>query len=205
MAFLSQAEKDRIAEAIRAAERKTSGELVTVIAQASDEYRYIPMLWASLVALVLPAVLYFANLGWNLGDVYMAQIGVFVVLALGVQWSPIKMRLIPKSVKHRRASRFAREQFFEHNVHRTRDRTGVLLFVSVAEHYVEIIADAGIDDKVAGDAWQGIVGDFVGAVKAGRIADGFGGAVTACGALLAEHFPRAADDTDELPNHLFEI
>ena len=205
MAFLSQAEKDRIAEAIRAAELKTSGELVTVIAQASDEYRYIPMLWASLVALVLPAVLYFANLGWNLGDVYMAQIGVFVVLALGVQWSPIKMRLIPKSVKHRRASRFAREQFFEHNVHRTRDRTGVLLFVSVAEHYVEIIADAGIDEKVAGDAWQGIVADFVGAVKAGRIADGFSGAVNACGALLAEHFPRAADDTDELPNHLFEI
>ncbi len=80
-----------------------------------------------------------------------------------------------------------------------------MLFVSVAERYVEIIADAGIDAKVADDAWGGIVEGFVAEVKAGRIADGFISAIEGCGILLAEHFPRAADDVDELPNHLFEI
>ena len=110
------------------------------------------------------------------------------------------MALVPNSMKRRRASQLAREQFFEQRLHMTRARTGVLIFVSVAEHYVEIIADEGINALVPPGTWDKAVADFVEQVRAGRIAEGFLAVVEVVGARLAEHFPRPADDRDELPN-----
>lgn len=211
MVFLSESEKNRIADTIRDVEKNTSGEIVTVIAHASDEYDYIPILWASFAALLLPWVLLVVGYVWDvpilgaLDVVYPVQIVTFIILILAFRWSPLKMRLIPNSIKSKRAARLSREQFFKHGLHQTRERTGVLVFVSVAERYVEIIADTGINDKVANDAWDIIVNEFVRDVKLGKIADGFVNAVNACGKLLAVDFPRPDGDLDELPNHLIEI
>jgi putative membrane protein len=88
---------------------------------------------------------------------------------------------------------------------RTRGRTGILLFVSIAERYVEILADRGIDEKVPPGTWKEIVAAFTRQVREGKIADGFVGALTACGALLVSRFPRAADDQNELPDVLIEL
>lgn len=205
MAFLDQADKDRIAEAIRQAELKTSGELVTVIAVASDGYHFIPLLWASLVALLVPGLLWMSGSGLGVLRIYELQLATFLVLCLLFRWTPLKMRLVPKTVKHRRASRLAHEQFHVQGLHLTRDRTGILLFVSVAEHYVEIIADQGINARVAPGSWDGIIKEFIKHVRQGRISDGFLSAVHSCGAILEAHFPRPADDTKELPNHLVEL
>ena len=81
----------------------------------------------------------------------------------------------------------------------------MLLFVSVAERYVEIIADKGINDKVTQSAWDDIVVGFTKRVKAKEIPEGFLSAISACGKLLAESFPRPEGDVDELPNRLIEI
>jgi putative membrane protein len=205
MSFLSDADKLRIAEAVREAEMKTSGELVTVIAHSADTYLYIPILWASLASLMLPAIVWLLPVDLQFLLLYALQLATFLGLALLFRWNPLKMRLIPKSVKHRRAGRLAREQFFVRNLHLTRQRTGVLLFVSVAERYVEIIADKGINDIVERNAWDDIVSDFNKRVKAKEIPEGFLSAISACGELLAENFPRPEDDVDELPNRLIEI
>ena len=138
-------------------------------------------------------------------DVYALQLAVFVGFGLLFRWQPLKMRLIPKSVKRRRAARVARQQFLEQGVHRTEGRTGILIFVSVAEHYVEVLADSGINEKVEAGAWDSLVTAFVAKVKAGQVADGFLEAIATCDAVLAEHFPRPQGDKDELPNHLIEI
>ena len=205
MTFLSEVDKRRIAEAIRKVEATTSGELVTVIARAADQYLYIPLLWASVIALAVPGVIWYVKPEVRFVVLYSAQLGSFLGLALLFRWTPLKMRLIPKWVKHHRASRLAREQFFVHGLHMTRERTGVLLFVSVAERYVEVIADRGINDKVKADAWKEIVAEFVKRVKRGEIAEGFLVAIAACGQPLAAHFPRPEDDRNELPNRLIEI
>ncbi len=205
MAFLTQREKQHIAAAIAAAERKTQGELVTVITPCSDAYRHIPFLWAALLALLVPGVLsVFENpLPGDLA--YLAQICTFLGAAALFNWLPLKMCLIPADVKRLRAHRLAREQFFLQKLHMTRERTGVLLFVSVAERYVEIIADQGINDKVAPDAWQSIVTGFIGRVRQRQIAEGFLTAIAACGELLAQHFPATDDNRNELPNRLVEL
>ena len=218
--FLTESEKQRISTAIRKVESRTSGELVTVIVRSSDAYRYIPLLWASLIALSLPALVYllWLWLGWlgehanwgqehpyNMAYLHVIQIAIFVLLVPLFLWQPLKMRLIPRSVKHLRASRFAYEQFFAQGLHLTKQRNGILIYVSVAERFVEILADKGINDRVEAGCWDKIVNRFIVEVREQRIADGFVSAIESCGEVLARHFPDTADDTDELPNHLVEI
>jgi putative membrane protein len=205
MAFLTEQDRQKIASAIIAAERTTSGELVAVVAQAADDYRDVLFLWPALAALVLPAILLTIEPGMSAWTLYLAQAAAFLVLALLAHLPPVRMALVPEATKRRSASRLAREQFLEQRLHLTRARTGVLLFVSVAEHYVEIIADEGIDAAVPPGTWDKAVADFVERVRAGRIAEGFLAAVEVVGTRLAEHFPRPPDDRDELPNRLIEL
>jgi len=205
MAFLSDAEKQKITEAIRDVESQTSSELVTVIAEASDDYYYIPTLWATIIALFVPTLLYIVGLFDGSDILIMAQLGSFIVLSLLFQWSGLKYKLIPKAVKYRRAARTAREQFFEQNLHLTQDRTGLLIFVSVGERYVEFLADAGINEKVAPEYWNIGVEGFLKSVKSGKAANGFVEAIKYCGTTLIEHFPATTDNKNELPDHLIEI
>lgn len=205
MTFLSASDKARIAAAIRQVERKTCGELVTVIAPAASGYELFPLLWAAAVALVAPALLLFLPSALSFPELYAGQLLIFFILAFALRLPALKMRLVPRAVKQARAARYAREQFYAQGLHRTREGTGVLIFVAVAERYVEILADHGIDARVAPDTWQHIVGEFVTAVRARRIAEGFLAAVAACGEILQRNFPADKDDTDELPNHLIEL
>jgi putative membrane protein len=204
MPFLTDDDRHRIARAIAQAEHRTSGELVAGVAKSAGDYRRVPLLWPALAALLLPAILLTVEPGMPAWTLYLVQAAVFLVLALLAQL-PVGMALVPDAIKQRRAGQLAREQFFERGLHLTRGRTGVLIFVSVAEHYVEILADGGIDALVPPGTWDKAVADFVERVRAGRIAEGFVAAIEVVGARLAEHFPRAPDDPDELPNHLIEI
>lgn len=203
MTFLTLDEKERIANAIRQAEQKTSGELVAVIAQASDAYSYIPLLWASLSALMLPGLL--TLLGLETDQLMLIQFVVFSVCAVLFRFTPLKIKVIPKYVRQQRARRAAREQFFLQGLHETEKRNGILLYVSVAEHYVELIADKGINDVVVTDTWSTLVNEFVDKVKAGKVGEGYIGAIEQCGVILQTYFPAHEKDINELPNRLVEV
>lgn len=205
MAFLNDEQKQQLRAAIRAAESKTSGEIVTVIAAASGRYYYYPTLWAALLAILAPLpvaglLVSFAPLG-----IVELQLLVFALLALALRWPPIKLRLVPRSVQREYCARRAREQFLAQDLHTTANRTGVLLYVSVAERHVELLADAGINEKVAPETWERIVREFTAEVKTGRVAEGFLAAIGAVGRELATHFPAAGVNPNELPDHLVEL
>lgn len=202
--ILSPDDRRVISEAVREAEQSTSGEIVTVIAAASDDYHYIPLLWAALMALITPMpLLLFSEL--TAQPTYMVQLAVFIICALALRHPALRHRVIPGPVKRRRAHRQAMEQFLAQNLHSTEGRTGVLIFASIAERYVEIIADQGINERIAPGFWDDVVAGMVGHLKAGRTADGFVQAITACGAALAEHFPPGERNDNELPDTLIEI
>lgn len=205
MVYLSDRDKDQIAAAIREAEAHTTGELVTVVAQAADSYLYIPMLWAALAALAVPVLAVSLNLSTDVLEVSLAQLGLFFLLALAGRWRPLRYRLVPTGVKKARAARLAREQFFARGVRESENRTGILIFVSVAERHVEILADSGISEKVDAAVWRDAVDSFVGHVKSGQVVDGFLSAIGQCGEVLVRHFPDSGVNPDELPNHLFEL
>jgi putative membrane protein len=203
--FLTDGDRQRIAGAIRAVEARTSAELVAVVAHEAESYHYIPTLWAAVIALTVPPIMLLADPALPLGALSLIQLGTFIVLAALGWWQPVRMALVPKRIRTARATRLAREQFFVQRLHETAERTGVLIFVSIAERHVEIVADVGISKLVDKKVWQRAVDHFVGCVKAGRIAEGFIGAIEQCGGVLIGHFPAAARNPDELPDRLIEI
>ena len=206
MIKFSEADKARITAAIHAAEKNTSGEFVAVVARASDHYIFLPLMWAAIAALILPGILYLfsAPLAWV--HIYQIQLLLFIVLALLFLFVPeLHLHLVPRWVKHSRARRLAHAQFYEQGIHMTREHSGVLFFVSLAEHYVEIVADKGIHEKLGEAHWQDIIKTFVKDVKAGSVVDGFVTAIGACGAAMAEHYPIRPGDSNELSDGLIEI
>ena len=205
MAFLSEEDRRRIEAAVGDAEGRTTGELVTVIAEASGRYRYMPTLIAASAVFVLSGLVLLLPIPRDFGAFYAGQVFGFIGLAVGLNWRPLRFRLVPRSVKRRQAHLLAHEQFLDLGLSSTANRTGLMLFVSVAERYVEIIADRGIREKVDDGVWRAIVDAFIFEVRAGRIADGFVHAIAACADVLAEHFPWHDGDRNELPNQLIEI
>lgn len=205
MTLLNETEKDRLRAVIRAAEAGTSGEIVTVIAHASGDYFYYPTLSAALLAILAPLAPIALDLSFAPLGIIELQLLVFALLTLVFRWPPLKLRLVPRTVKRQYCARRAREQFLAQNLHTTRERTGVLLCVSAAEHYVELIADAGIHARVPPGTWDKVVTDFTAKIRAGDVASGFVEAVSAVGAQLAAHFPAQVANPNELPDHLIEL
>ena len=202
--ILNEAQQKEISSAIAEVEKNTDAELVTVLAKRADNYYYIPTLWAAVIALLVPILIKFTPL-WLTGDeLLLMQWTVFIVLAIVFHIPFIMMKLVPKKVRYWRASNLARRQFLENNLHHTKNGMGVLIFVSEAEHYVEIIADQGISQHVSNDEWLTIVNAFVAKVKAGQTKEGFLNCINSCGALLKQHAP-ASEEKNELPNHLIVL
>ncbi|WP_273203753.1 TPM domain-containing protein [Marinobacter subterrani] len=201
MTLLSKSDQEAVSGAIKAVERETNAELVTVLTAQSDNYSYIPLLWAGILALLLPGIgNYFGN--WFGADMLMlVQWVTFIVLSLLFRMPAINTRLIPRQVRYWRASNLARRQFLEQNLHHTGSATGMLIFVSEAERYVEILVDQGIADVLDNSVWEAIVADFTAKVRQGQTRQGFLDCIAACGTLLKEHLP-ATHERNELPDHL---
>lgn len=204
MSFISNEDVGRISEAITKAERTTSGEIVAVIAEQSSRYQHIPFMWAALLALVVPWPL--IHFTWmEVQWIFLIQLLVFLGL-LALAWHPkVRVALVPKSIANSDVRRRASEQFIAQNLHTTTGRTGVLIFVSVAEQRVEIIADSGIDARVPPGTWQTIVDEFTREIGDGKAADGFVHAIERIGQHLSEHFPPGSIDPNELPDHLIVL
>lgn len=207
---LTPQEHQALADRIRAAEARTRGEIYCVVARVSDGYFYpagfmlaIGLLVASLVAALWldRSWLAVSHLAFALAQ------AAALAAALGVlRFAPgLRLLLTPRRLRYARAHANAVRQFFAHNVHITEQRTGVLIFVSLAERYVEVVADAGINAKVAQEDWNGIVARLTAAAGADRLPEGLADAIDKAGALLAGHFPGGTSNPNELDDHVVEI
>jgi len=198
---LTRADHEAVTAAIRAAEQRTSGQIVCVLAHASSDYAYAPILWASALALLAPWPL-ITFTPWSVQWIYLIQLAVFIVAGLVFSLTPLRLALVPRAVRRARAHRAALEQFVVRRVAHTRNRTGVLIFVSLAERYARIIADEAIAEKVPNTEWQAVIDALTGHMRDGRIAQGFVAAIERCGAVLAAHAPPDGSP-GELPDRLY--
>jgi putative membrane protein len=204
MVLVTEADRIRVAGAITAAEARTSGEIVAVIAPASASYMYAPFLWAALAALAVPFPFIFWT-WWPIQHIYALQILAFAALALILTYPPLRLALVPMSVKHARAHQRAVEQFVAQDLYTDTRRTGVLIFVSTAERFAEILADAAIHQRVDKQVWQRIVDDLTDHIAQGEASEGFVRAIGAVGEQLARHFPPGSNDRHRLANHLIVL
>ncbi|MAC13491.1 MAG: TPM domain-containing protein [Alcanivorax sp.] len=202
--LLNKNAQETLSRSIGEQEKRTDAELVTVLARQADDYRYVTLLWAALLSLLVPVALLFLPVWLTPFEGLLLQWGVLLVLAVLFRLKPVQFRVVPRRLQRMRAAGLARQAFLEQGLHRTRGGTGLLIFVSEAEHYVEILADQGIARHVDDSEWQTIVDAFIARVKAGRVAEGFQECVAACGDKLATHVP-ATEQKNELPNHLIML
>ena len=225
--FLSPDDLARIEAAVRAAEIRTTGEIYCVVAEESSDYHATPLAWAAGVALLAPALLLLAGVhvtapemtlmgGWTADQVEgvgeatarAALIGtllmqglLFVVTLFVVAIRPIRRALTPRGMKRDRVRQRAEEQFIAKNLHATRDRTGVLIYVSAAERMAELMADETIHALVDDDAWDKAMAALTAGLRRGQAAAGFAEAIGQCADILADRFPaRMGDNPNELPD-----
>ncbi len=204
MRLFSSEEERRVSDAITQAERKTSGEIVVVVAARSDAYLYVPLLVAALVSLLLPwPLIFFTRL--SVESIYLAQLSLFLILTALLLPLAVRTAFVPQRIKRLHAHRRAVEQFIAQNLHTTTGHTGVLIFVSVAERHAEVLADAGIDARVPQGTWKSIVDDLTAAIADGKPANGLVAAIAAVGTHLARHFPPDTRNVNELPDHLIVL
>jgi len=197
--------RQRIAATIAKAEQGTRAEFVAAIAGRADEYRSYALL-AALAAALIAGFVTWALLPWpGPGETLAAELAAFIVVYALAMFTPLGRWIVPAARKRRMASRLAKLVFLQRGLASTEEHCGVLFFVSRAEHYVEIIADRGIDQAVEAGAWQKIVDDFTAAVKRGETEPGFIGAIEALGALLARHYPPQGENPNRIPDRLVEI
>ena len=201
---LSPADRQRISAAIQAAERMTSGEIVCVLARSSVEATALSIVLATLAALALPWLLVILTTLPVL-MILSLQLALFVVLAAILCLPRVRVALLPKATRRAIAHRAAMEQFMLRGIGRTEGRTGVLVFVSLAERYARIVADEAIAQRVAQADWQGAIDALIEHMREGRIADGFVVAIERCGGVLAAHFPAQPDERSELPDRIYLI
>ncbi len=221
---LTEADHSRVTAAVSAAEAGTDGEIVTVVARESDAYHDVALHWAVLGMLLALAVLatwpglvdtlhslvadpweHAPTIRAALTTALIVAAIAFLVFRVLFEWRPLRMAVTPRATKARRVRRRAMALFRSSAEHRTRAKTGVLLYLSLAEHRAELIADAAIHSKVAPDVWGDAMAALIVAVRDGRVGDGMADAVSRVGVVLAEHFPRNHDDTNELPDRLIEL
>ena len=202
---ISAQDRERISAAIRAAEAKTSGEIVCVLAQTSSDATALPIFIAAVAALALPWLLV-AFTAMPVHRILSLQVVVFVV-AVGDALPAARAGRADAAAgaPRRRASRRHGAVHDRAASRAKQDRTGILIFVSLAERYARIIADEGIAARVPQSQWQAAVDALIAHMRDGRIADGFVAAIDPCGNELARHFPRTEASRDELPDRIHLI
>jgi putative membrane protein len=225
MKKLSPSDLAAIEAAVRQAEVGTTGEIYCVVTEDSSHYGETILAWSAGVALLGPAVLLLAGVhvtipdlftSWSASDVGAAietavrnaligaivvQGVLFVATALIVSIPAVHRALTPRGLKRRRVQRRAAEQFVAKHLHLTRERTGVLIFVSLAERMAELIADEGIAEHVEPHVWDKAMAALTDGFKRGDVEAGFVAAVGQVGDVLAAKFPaHPGDNPNELPD-----
>ncbi|MGO9048808.1 MAG: TPM domain-containing protein [Xanthobacteraceae bacterium] len=200
MEFTKQ-QHEAVSAAIREAEQRTCGQIICVLARSSSAYAHIPILWASALALITPwPLIDFTQ--WSVQRIFLVQLLVFLIAALIFSWMPVRLLLVPRALQRARAHRAALEQFVVRRVAHTKNRTGVLIFVSLAEHYARIIPDDGIAEKVPNSEWQAAIDAMIAHLRSRDIVAGLTAAIQRCADVLATHAPPDGSP-NELPDRLY--
>jgi putative membrane protein len=222
--YLSEDDHARVTAAVAEAELHTAGEIVTVVADRSDGYSDVALAWSALVAFTALIVLalfpafYLALVDrvldnwqheWTPREVFtlaaVVAIGKFLGMWLLQLWPPLKFWLVLPPIKTRRTLDRAVSLFKVGAERRTHGRTGILIYLSMREHRAQILADEAIASKVPPETWGEAMAAMLAHIRHDRVADGMIAAVEKVGVVLAEHFPRAEDDVNELPDRLIEL
>jgi putative membrane protein len=227
--MLNKLDEDRIADAVTKAEEGSSGEILVVLASEVSKYREVPLAWAAALSLSIPPIVtaltaqplaVLVSDQWVIGQgggletelnvalgVYAAvQIVLFLVVLAIVHIPAVRRRLTPRVLKRHRVAKAAHHQFSAISARASATDTGVLVFVALDDHQVQILADAGIHRKCGETPWTAAAAAIAAAMKAGEDpTSGIIEAVELCGAALREHYPATGERHHVFSNRPLEV
>lgn len=202
MSMFSKAEAERIAAAVGEVEKSTAGEIVVAEVPSSDDYGEVRLFCTIMLGLLAAAGAHLASPSLPVGAVLAIQFGVGLLTWLATGSRHVLRLVLPRARAAQAVGRAAELAFLEHGVFATRERTGVLIFLSELEHRVVILGDKGIHERVQDPGWSELVTLLIGAIKQRRTTQGVCDVIAKLGAALERDAPVRADDTNELSNHV---
>ena len=210
---LTAEEQERIKSAVRRAEQQTNAEIVPMIVARSGLYRDAQH-WAGLVValLVLTILLTLETLwlpwGWHASNAAWLVLAIVLAYAIGNGLGTLGpvIHLFTSTERMRHKVRLRAERgFAQHAISQTRERTGVLIMLSILERQIYVLPDRPLAQQVPMERWSQIVRAAVERLKTHDIAGGLCEGIEQCGRLLAEICPvRPGDNPDELPNEIIQ-
>ncbi len=227
--FFNESERTSIEDAVRAAELKTSGEIVVMVADESALYREAAMLGAiafgalsALLAEISVRAFFLHGAFWSDGaagfvvqllSATATQVSVWTFIPLlslfyyvwkyvMLKFPGFKLLFVSKARLLEAVREGAIRAFYEKGLYRTRDETGILIYISIRERRVWILGDRGINEKIAPQRWEELSNELVAGIREGRGGMATTSIIEKCGDELARHFPRKSDDENELDNRV---
>jgi putative membrane protein len=226
--MLTKSDKERISAAITDAESRTSGEIFCVLAHNVSHYREVPLVWGAVVALIGPPLLVLLGLhrlaltsifsSWTddsarameglilrgLTTYGLLQAGLFLITVLIVSLPRIRRVMTPAFLRRHRVRQAARHHFAAAGLHLTRAEPHILIFASLADRRVELVAHENIHKAVGEGPWTAAVAAVVDGIKQHKPGDGFVKGIAVCGDALARHFPSDGPAKNKMPNTILE-
>lgn len=203
--LFTEAERERIRQAVVAAEANTSGEIATVVVAGSDRYPEAEVLGgvllAALLALIASIIFHHGQIWFYLPLTFLLYFPCFAFLR---KVPAMKLALVSRPRRDQAVRDCAVRSFYEKGLHRTRNETGVLIFISRLERKVWILGDRGIDSRISPEGWQKLASTLSRGIREGRACDALCAIIAQCGEELARHFPRQTDDANELSDEVLD-
>lgn len=206
--FFSPADHAAIEAAVREVEGRSAGEIVPYAVERSD--RYVRADWTGAALGALAASLSAALVRWT-WDIWGIPLPLWIALppaggaALGwlatLAFPALRRALVGSDALAVRVEQRAVQAFLQEEVFRTRDRTGILILVSLFEHRVVVLGDRGLDGFVSASEWEEVVASIAAGIRRGQPGAALADGIRRC-ASLASRFPPRPDDRDELPGQL---
>jgi putative membrane protein len=226
--MLTKSDHERVAQAIAEAKSKSAGEIFCVLTHEVSRYREVPLAWAAIAAFVLPPLFTFAGLNWltqtnlvstwtdesavatkslilgALGSYTLLQAGIFVIVALIVAQPAVRRLLTPRFLKRHRVRQVARHHFAASGAKLSHAEPHILIYASLGDRQVELVAHKAIHDAVGDGPWNAAVQAVAEGMKDKKPAEGFIRAIQICGEALAAHFPANGPHQNFFPDDILE-
>lgn len=214
---LSKDDMKKIGSAVKKAESKTSGEIATAMIKESYDYAIYELMFAMIIGLLYFVIMMFfagsieqwlQGKFWDYSVNYLVMFygfSTFIMITIFYfigNISSIDRLIVPKKIRNQKVQERATSYFMESGIYNTKDRTGILIFISIMERRVELLADSGINEKISPEKWQNIVDNIIEGIKQKDITARLTESINECGDLLAKHFPIQADDKNELTDDI---
>ncbi|MBF0208174.1 MAG: hypothetical protein HQK53_14950 [Oligoflexia bacterium] len=232
LTFFTPEEKEKISQTIKKVEQSTSGEIVVLVADSSNNYDESAILGLIGVSMFLGIIIehliaiyskFYSqwdgdniSFGSYLGDFLLQSLNEtslwrfliftvisFIILYLIMMIYPtLKLRLVSKSKVEKRLKEQAILAFYQNELYKTCHKTGVLIFISILERQVFILGDSGINQKIAEGFWYGLAEELTSGIRVGRAGESICRVIEKCGQELKKYFPLLDDDKNELSNEV---